>query len=153
MTPPTTAAAAAIRQQARRVHVLRCEEQGRHNYLEGFRQQWEQGHDEQITALARTQRELRTAEAELRRLALEAYDADPTNKKPGPGVGIRESTGLVYLDTKALAWAISHTMALALDRKTFEQIVKSMPIPPDCVVIRAVVTATIAADLAKALED
>jgi len=88
-------------------------------------------------------------EDELRQLTIKAYE-ETGNKAPVPGVGIREVTKLDYEQPEALHWAIEHTMALSLDKKAFEKIVKASPLP--FVTITHPVEATIAQNLEEVLQ-
>ena len=65
--------------------------------------------------------DMHTAEETLRTLAVETY-RQTGSKTIAPGVGIREMTRLQYDSECALAWAIEHRIALALDAKTFEKL-------------------------------
>ncbi len=84
------------------------------------------------------------AEARLRDMTIEAYH-QTHNKQPAPGLGIRETTKLTYDTAEALKWATEHKIALALDKKAFEGIVKTSPL--DFVSTSFEVTATIAKEL------
>ena len=86
-------------------------------------------------------------ETMLRELTLEAYKLTG-NKQPVPGVGIRETTKLEYDPKVALNWGIEHHgIALKLDTKAFETVVKATPSIVDFVTSRTEVTATIAKEL------
>ena len=53
-----------------------------------------------------------------------------TSKKKLLGnIGIRIVKKLSYEANEALAWAKKHDMALSLDKRTFEQIAKTQPLP------------------------
>ena len=80
----------------------------------------------------------------LRQLTLQAY-AKTGNKAPAVGVGIREVTKLEYDGKVAFDWAKAHKMALKLDTKAFEKIVKADT--PDFVKITTEPQATIATKL------
>jgi len=84
------------------------------------------------------------AEDKLRELTLQAY-AETGNKSPVNGVGIRERTILTYDNKVAFDWAKAHKLALKLDTKTFESIVKADP--PSFVTITKEPIATIATEL------
>ena len=84
------------------------------------------------------------AETLLRDLTLKAY-AETGNKAPALGVGIREVTKLDYDKKVAFGWAKHHEMALQLDKKAFEKIVKADT--PDFVIITQEPQATIATKL------
>lgn len=65
-------------------------------------------------------------DAKVRELAIGAWRADPSNKKPAPGVAIRVQTkiSLVYDATKAFLWAKRMKRALQLNVREFEEICK-----------------------------
>ena len=83
-------------------------------------------------------------ETKLRDLTLQAY-AETGDKAPALGVGIRERTVLTYDGKVAFDWAKSHKMALQLDKKAFEKIVKADT--PDFVKVGTEAIATIATNL------
>ncbi len=89
------------------------------------------------------------AETTLREMALAAFEADPTNKKPGPGVGIRDSSVYVYRPEDAFEWAKEHGMCLKLDEGAYKALLKAGQAPGT---VTTEPVATIATDLAKALE-
>ena len=84
-------------------------------------------------------------ENNVRYSALEIYAADPTNKKPAPGIGIRVGSRLMYDSGQALEWAKGSGLALKLDVPAFEKIAKATPLP--FVSTEDVPTATIAKEL------
>lgn len=106
---------------------------------------------ERITA-AKT--ELAIAELELRKATAAAFVLTG-NKKPAEGVGIRVSRAIDYPDDMALSWAIDHKMCLALDTKSFKDIMLaySEQQRPEWVHVFDNPTATIATDLSAYLTD
>lgn len=106
---------------------------------------WEATHQTLIGLAASSQEGAEESEDLLRELTLKAYSADPTNKKPADGVGIRENTKYDYDPNEALKWAIEHKMALKLDETKFKNHVKADP--PDFVTITTEPMATISANL------
>ena len=64
------------------------------------------------------------ADAEVRRLALEAFAIDKTNKQVADGVSIAvgKRVDLTYDPEAAFAWAYEHKIAVVLDKKAFEQL-------------------------------
>ena len=95
---------------------------------------------------------LEQIEAALRSVVVIEFHATG-NKAPAPGVGIRKVTCFGYKEERALEWATLHDMALKLDKKAFETIVKNMAVPPNFVTITTEPVATIAQDLEKALSE
>ena len=96
---------------------------------------WEIEHKSLLDSIVTTSFFLAEKETKLRELTLQVY-AETGNKKPAPGVGIREIIRLDYEPELARDWAIEHKMALKLDVAAFEKIPQ----------------ATIATDLSKVLE-
>lgn len=60
--------------------------------------------------------------------AKDEYEATAEKKLLG-GIGIRIVKILEYAPTEALVWAKKHDMALLLDKKVFEKIAKTNPLP------------------------
>lgn len=101
-------------------------------------------------ALDYAQSKLSVVEDELRAAIVAEYKATG-NKKPAPGLGIRETSKLVYDADTALTWAKQHDMALALDKRSFEKIAKASP--PEFVSVEVTPSATIATDLSEYVEE
>jgi predicted nuclease with TOPRIM domain len=90
--------------------------------------------------------ELTNAEAQLRKMVLEAYTLTG-NKKPAEGVGIREVRKVLYDPFKAFSRAKDHKTCLELGTKAFEALAKScdaLDIPAE---IKIEAQATISKDL------
>jgi len=109
-----------------------------------LRDAWENANREKLDAATELRECLIIAEEYLRALTITAYQATG-NKQPVPGVGIRENKRYTYDPKEALAWATSHKIALALDKKAFEAIAKTSDI--EFVEISTEIQATIAKDL------
>jgi len=114
-------------------------------------QQWQKDNELLLKDLAETSAVLEEEEATLRVHALIEY-GETQNKNPAPGVSVKIFIRLDYEAKEALAWAINHTVALQLDKKLFENLVKAMPVKPDFVTSREEPQAQIASDLSKILE-
>ena len=84
-------------------------------------------------------------EDKLRELTLQAYEADPSNKNPAPGVGIRVSEKLLYDGQVAFGWAKEHNLMLQLNVKAFETFAKEGNL--DFVTVSQEASATIAQNL------
>jgi hypothetical protein len=115
-------------------------------------QKFRDDHDDMFTLEAASKSMLAERDAEVRRLALEAFAADPTNKKPAEGVGIRVTTQKNYdiCSAEALGWAYEHKAALSLDVPKFKAMVDIGGLVPKeiaTVTTEEVVIATIAKDL------
>lgn len=97
---------------------------------------------------------------QARASTLDLYGLDPTNKNPVPGVSVKLFTVCEYDPKIALAWAVSHRIALALDVKTFEGYAKVSSATnrlfadglEGIVTIKEEPRAQIATDLARALK-
>lgn len=87
----------------------------------------------------------------VREATLAAYRADPSNKQPAPGVGIRVTTRLTYDEAKAMMWALDHQMPqlLKLNVKAFEKAAPALGLP--FVETVSTPSATIASDLGAVL--
>ena len=128
----------------RDVHVLRGNLHEWQDRIRLSREKWDNENADLLRNSRFIQEVLDSTENELRKGALAIYEKT-NNKAPGPGLGIRETTVLRYTPEKALAWALEHHMALALDKKAFEAIAKAQPLEFGEVHKEAV--ATIAQDL------
>jgi hypothetical protein len=117
------------------------------DYEQAFNE-WQESNQQLIEFRQRAVEVQNEAEVKLRELTIQAYQ-ETGDKKPAPGVGIREITKLNYDSDQAFKWALEHKIALTLDRKNFEQIAKSSP--PDFVEVSMDIQATIATDLSKTI--
>uniref|UniRef100_A0A6M3LS47 Uncharacterized protein n=1 Tax=viral metagenome TaxID=1070528 RepID=A0A6M3LS47_9ZZZZ len=107
--------------------------------------QWEEENRELLDRLEYQTTHVGLTEVLLRELTLQAYAANPTNKQPAKGVGVREVSKLAYDPKEAYQWALKHQMALALDKSAFEKIAKADT--PDFVRVYTENQATIATNL------
>jgi hypothetical protein len=100
------------------------------------------------TSRAGVEEAIRIAEDKVRADALEAYQADPKNKKQ-PGVQIKLfKVANITDEAKARQWCITNfTPALKLDTKTFEKAVKDGTVPAELATITEEPRAQIDADL------
>ncbi len=108
-----------------RVHKLRVSLADCQNELATRTAAFNEANKALLTNVADDKAALALAESELRALTLTAYAADPTNKKPAPGVEIKVKTVRTYDPADALAWAKEKGMCLvpeSLDVKAFEKI-------------------------------
>ncbi|MDZ4246177.1 MAG: hypothetical protein U1D67_03550 [Dehalococcoidia bacterium] len=96
------------------------------------------------------QKRLEYSEDSLRTAALEQFKLDG-NRKPTPGVEVKMFTELTYEPKQALAWAMEHKIALALDKKVFEYIAKQGTPGTEFASVTETPRAQIATDLDKAL--
>ena len=107
------------------------------------------GHVEFFSDVIKAKTRVEVNEEELRKLTLQAY-AETGDKAPAPGVGIREVAILEYDKKVAFDWAKAHKMALKLDTRAFEKIVKADT--PDFVTVASEPQATIATDLSEFID-
>lgn len=109
-------------------------------------EEWNKANQVLFDTLTQAGAEVAEAEAKLRELALQSY-AETGEKTVAPGIGIRVMSRLDY-DTKvAMEWAMEHSLALTLDKKSFETFAKATPL--EFVTISEEATATIATELVK----
>jgi hypothetical protein len=109
-------------------------------------EKWKQENDFLIVQAANAEMAKDIEKTKLRELTLTAFKATG-DKHPAPEVGIREGSELKYEKTEALTWAVEHKMALSLDTKAFEKIVKASPATFAFVEVVPTVTATITSDI------
>lgn len=91
-------------------------------YYEVFQRFQEQNKD-LIESRENMKKTVGETEQWIRQTALEIYGVTHEKKLAG-GIGIKIMTQYNYEEQKAYDWAIEHNMALALDKKAFESIVK-----------------------------
>lgn len=85
--------------------------------------------NEKLTdGIIKAQEQLENHKTIITKQAEEEYGATSQKKLLG-GIGIRIVKILTYQPDEALIWAKKHDMALSLDKKTFESIAKTQPIP------------------------
>lgn len=112
---------------------------------------WESEHATTLTAWKESAGAVANLEELVRKEALEAW-AITGNTTAYPGTEVKYYTRYEYDPKQALHWAIRHELALHLDKEAYEAILKSMPSIPEGVKRVDEPKATIATDLAKALE-
>lgn len=105
--------------RARQDHALKAA------VLAGLREAFEDEHRGEILAMREARACLELRDAEVRESALRVY-AGTQEKRPAPGVEIVDKTAVVYEDGPALAWALEHRVAVALDRKAFEAVARPL---------------------------
>lgn len=88
---------------------------------------WNKANQALFDTLTQAGAEVAEVEGKLRELALQAY-TETGNKAPALGLGIREMVRLIYDDKVAFDWAKAHKLALKLDTRAFEKIVKASPL-------------------------
>jgi hypothetical protein len=107
---------------------------------------WENENRGLLEAIAEETESLSGQENSLRDMTLQAYE-QTGRKAPAPGVGVRILTKLDYDPKEALKWAMSHQIALSLDKKSFEGFAKATPL--EFVTVKEEAQATIATDLSE----
>jgi hypothetical protein len=118
--------------------------------MSGARAEFDKRQAPLITEVRDTQAVVAALEAHIRFLALHCYDQE--NRRPTPGVELKEFTVIEYDPAPALAWAQSHGLCLALDKRAFERLAKDVPaMIGDIVTVTKDLRVTISTDLTKAL--
>ena len=141
--------AQGLRDQAATVALLRATLAGAKDELDQRRHQFAEQNARLIAEVSNLIGAVSQAEDSFRLMALAAFSATG-NKRPCRGVEVKMYSEPRYDPAEALEWAKEHGMALALDLKKFGPIAKAGAVP--CVRFEQVYKATIATDLAKALE-
>ena len=113
--------------------------------LEVLRAEWDKLAGPVIERRGLAQAATREADERLRAGALNFFQRDGA-KDLGFGVAIREITRLEYDPAVALVWAKAHDLALSLDRRVFERVVKATT-APDFVEVTVEPQVTVAQDL------
>jgi len=106
--------------------------------------EWADQHKTLLDTFNSTAQQVREAEAKLRELTLQVYE-ETGNKAPTKGVSVKIFEVLNYDPKVALKWAMTHQIALSLDKKSFEVFAKAAPL--DFVTITKEAQATISQDL------
>jgi len=139
----------ALQNQIRNVARARQEAQRLSDEKKAMYDEFISHHTDFFAEVATAASRVTEAEDTLRELTLAIY-AETGNKKPAEGVGIREIIKLDYDPKEALKWAMSHQIALSLDKKSFEGFAKATPL--EFVTVNTEAQATIATDLSKVIE-
>lgn len=148
MSGPTSTGSSALLDQVRRVAVLRQEADRFSDALAQRRHGFETANAGLINVARTTKEKLAEEELRLRDMTVAEFKATG-EKKPAPGVSIRQTVDLIYQEDQAFDWAKKMQMALKLDRKQFDAIAKASEL--DFVQKVDTAAATIATDLASAL--
>lgn len=127
----------------------------RHNEALRYRKakvfaEWEAQNEDLLFSVGKNTEFLNEEETRLRDLTLEVY-LETGNKAPAPGVSVKIFQTLAYDPKDALTWAMSHQVALSLDKKTFERFAASTPL--DFVTVNEEARAQISQDLSKIVEE
>lgn len=112
------------------------------------RAKWEKENESLFATEAMAEGRVSEAEQILREMTISAYGLTG-DKRPGPGVEVKEYTVLSYPEKDALDWAKLHQVGLKLDKKVFEKVAEAER--PSFVIIKTEPRAIIASDLEKAL--
>lgn len=113
-------------------------------------EEWETQHAGLLADIAENSKFLAEAETLLREATIKVY-RETGNKAPALGVSVKIFQTLDYDPKEALKWAMSHQVALSLDKKSFEGFAKATPL--DFVSVNDEPRAQIATDLSKVLEE
>ena len=111
---------------------------------------WTEANREDVDRLERLQGAVETLDATVRVQAVAAF-RETGEKRPFPGVEVKEETVLEYERDAAFSWAKEHGICLSLDVAAFEKVARDLVIP-DVVLIAKEPKVFIAKDLAKALD-
>ena len=134
----------ALREQIKVVAALRLSTQTLNSMKKETQMVWEKENSVLLESIRMATESKEAEEANLREMTLQFY-AETGNKKPCEGVAVREVIKLEYDPKQALAWGMKHQLALTLDRKIFEGMVKTTPL--DFVTVRNEAQATISTEL------
>jgi hypothetical protein len=96
-----------------------------HDELQSRRAAWDNANHELLMQHSATLDQCREAEEALRRGILENFQ-QTGDKAPAPGLGVRETTAIVYDEGAALNWALEHHLALQLDTAAFKRLAKAV---------------------------
>ena len=99
------------------------------NYLDLKRQEFEEEFKDQIRIVELAKDNVRIVETRLREAILAEFGVTG-NKTPAPGCGVREVTAVGYDLDEATEWGLTHRIAVKLNAKEFEAVVKIMKPPP-----------------------
>lgn len=90
-------------------------------------EEWNKTNQGLFDALTQAGAGVAIEEDKLRELTLQVY-ALTGNKQPAEGVSVKIFETLDYDPKTALKWAMSHQIALSLDKKSFEGFAKATPL-------------------------
>ncbi len=141
---------AEIREQAQVVANLRIGLASTKDTINELRDEFNTEHEGLIQWGKDKATALEEAESKLKDMAIAAFESDPTNKKPGPGVSIQDTTGYGFDPVEALKWATEHKICLRLDETGYKALIKQKAAPGQVLPGRRAVLAT---DMAKALSN
>lgn len=135
-----------LEDQIQKVRELRATHLRLYNLTRALEEELQRAYANEYEALGAANLALKSAEEELRRMTLEAYQLTG-NKKPAPGVGIRIMKALDYEECQAIEWAVEACAynCLKLDKKNFEKAAEALAL--DFVTINTVPQATISKEL------
>jgi len=137
-----------LRQKSYDVLCLRKDVTLWNERLKTSRAKWEEENESLLAKQAMAEGRLTESEQILREMTISAYQLTG-EKRPGPGVEVKEFLVLSYAEQDAFNWAKQHGLALKLDEKAFKRIAEVNT--PDFVTIKREPRASIASDLEKAL--
>ena len=131
---------------------LRRGRQGLADAVQLSREVWEAENAGLLADLETAKKAAFGAEEELRAWAVALF-RETGSKQPGPGLGIRVVTQFTYPEKMAVAYCVEHGLGglLRLDKTAFEKVAPDLGL--DFVSASEVPTATLAADLDKALRE
>lgn len=151
MTAPANTIYDQMREAVQRVAEARAVSDLANATLKRLRATFEDAHAAEIVAVVESKRAVAEAEATARALA-EAHFTVTGEKKPVPGIEVREKKEYDIDETAGLAWAREKGMCLvpeALDVKAVKKLATVQPLP--FVTVRVEPQVTLASDLTAAL--
>lgn len=135
-----------LEEQIKVVAEARCKAQTLKEMVSELRDEWEKYNAQTLDNLTQAGANVAIEEDKLRELTLQIYE-QTGNKAPAEGVSVKIFQTLDYDPKRALKWALSHQIALNLDKKTFETFAKITPL--EFVLITEEPRAQIATNLSK----
>ena len=111
----------ALQEQIAKVRELRAMSTCLQAGVDERKAAWEKENEKLLTNAAACRATLATEEAQLRKLALEAYRTTGS-KSPAKGVGVRVVKVCKFDPAEAKKWAISKSACLKLDETAFKNV-------------------------------
>lgn len=110
-----------LQEQISKVRELRSMSASLQAGVDERRAAWEKENEKILTSAAACRATLATEEAQLRKLALEAYRTTGS-KSPAKGVGVRVVKVCKFDPVEAKKWAVSKSACLTLDGTAFKNV-------------------------------
>lgn len=120
-----------LAEQVRRVAEAREQEQRAKDDLAFYAEEFDTLHAWRIARITEAKAARESAEAAAKALGLAHFQLTG-EKKPTPGLEVKERTTLTYADADALAWAKQTGIGIVpetFDRKALDKVAKATPLP------------------------